>query len=61
VADVPPIYLRQMAAYRALLRGVYPGHRVRCALLWTDGPLWMEIPEELLDHQRVGQAPGGVP
>jgi ATP-dependent helicase/nuclease subunit A len=49
-----------MAAYRALLRGVYPGRSVRCALLWTDGPLWMEIPEELLDHQRVGQAPGGA-
>ena len=60
VADVPPIYLRQMAAYRVLLRGVYPGRSVRCVLLWTDGPLWMEIPEELLDHQRVGQAPGGA-
>jgi ATP-dependent helicase/nuclease subunit A len=60
VADVPLIYLRQMAAYRALLRGVYPGRSVRCVLLWTDGPLWMEIPEELLDHQRVGQAPGGA-
>lgn len=54
VADVPVLYLRQLAAYRALLRGVYPGRAVTCALLWTDGPLWMEMPEELLDQQRVG-------
>lgn len=54
VADVPTIYLRQLAAYRALLGGVYPGRAVRCALLWTDGPLWMEIPPELLDRQGLG-------
>jgi ATP-dependent helicase/nuclease subunit A len=57
VADVPAIYLRQLAAYRALLHGVYPGRTVTCALLWTDGPLWMEIPAELLDRQGVGTAP----
>jgi ATP-dependent helicase/nuclease subunit A len=57
VEDVPAIYLRQLAAYRALLNGVYPGRVVTCALLWTDGPLWMEIPAELLDRQGVGTAP----
>jgi ATP-dependent helicase/nuclease subunit A len=49
-ADVPPIYLAQMAAYRAVLAAVYPGRRVRCALLWTDGPSLLELPEDLLDH-----------
>jgi ATP-dependent helicase/nuclease subunit A len=47
-ADVPPIYLRQMAAYRAVLAAVCPGRRVRCALLWTDGPSLLELPEDLL-------------
>jgi ATP-dependent helicase/nuclease subunit A len=58
VSGVPLIYLRQLAAYRALLAGVYPGRTVRCALLWTDGPLWMEIPQELLVRQRVGTVTG---
>ncbi len=47
-ADVSPIYVRQMAAYRAAIGGLYPGRRLRCALLWTDGPTLMELPEDLL-------------
>jgi ATP-dependent helicase/nuclease subunit A len=47
--DVPPIYLRQMAAYRAVLREIYPPLTIRCALLWTDGPRLMQISEELLE------------
>ncbi len=49
IADVPPLYLAQMAAYRAALQPIYPGRRIRCALLWTDGPRLMELPRELLD------------
>jgi ATP-dependent helicase/nuclease subunit A len=49
VADVAPLYLRQMAAYRAVLRKVYPGRPVRAALLWTDGPRLMMLPDEALD------------
>ncbi|MGQ0664273.1 MAG: double-strand break repair helicase AddA [Pseudomonadota bacterium] len=44
-AEVAPVYLAQMAAYRAVLARIYPGRRIRCALLWTDGPLLMELPE----------------
>ncbi|MEN3953328.1 double-strand break repair helicase AddA [Iodidimonas sp. SYSU 1G8] len=47
--DVPPLYLGQMAAYRDLLRRIYPGRPVRCALLWTDGPSLMTLPDALLD------------
>jgi len=47
--DTPTIYLRQMAAYRAALSALYPGRPVRCALLWTDGPRLMELPEALLE------------
>ncbi|HET8727282.1 MAG TPA: double-strand break repair helicase AddA [Alphaproteobacteria bacterium] len=49
-AMVPGIYLRQMAAYRAALAGIYPGRRVVCALLWTDGPRLMPLSETLLDR-----------
>jgi ATP-dependent helicase/nuclease subunit A len=39
-----------MALYRAVLAPIWPGRRVRCALLWTDGPRLMELPEPLLDN-----------
>jgi ATP-dependent helicase/nuclease subunit A len=45
---VPAAYLRQMAAYRALLRQIYPDRRVRCALLWTQGPHLMPLDETAL-------------
>ncbi len=48
--EVPHTYLRQMAAYRQALRRIYPGKAVRCALLWTDGPVLMELPDTLLDR-----------
>src|SRR6185437_3013333 len=43
-------YLRQLAAYRAALRLVYPGRQVECALLWTAGPRLMAIDSALLDR-----------
>jgi ATP-dependent helicase/nuclease subunit A len=39
-----------MAAYRALLRTLYPKKAVRTALLWTDGPRLMPLPDKLLDR-----------
>ena len=49
-ADAAPrIYVRQMAAYRAALQAIYPGRPVRCALIWTDTPALMLLPERLLD------------
>ena len=50
-ADVPALYLRQMAAYRALLAEIYPRHRIDCFLLWTDGPRLMQLsPARLAAH-----------
>lgn len=49
VAQVPLPYLRQMAAYRAAVRLIYPGKTVRCVLLWSDGPRLMELPPDMLD------------
>jgi ATP-dependent helicase/nuclease subunit A len=47
-AAVAPLYLRQLAAYRAAVAAIYPERRVRCALLWTDGPHLMAVPDDLL-------------
>jgi ATP-dependent helicase/nuclease subunit A len=32
---LPPAYVAQLAAYRALLAPLYPAHSIRAALLWT--------------------------
>ncbi|MCK6418003.1 MAG: PD-(D/E)XK nuclease family protein [Alphaproteobacteria bacterium] len=41
--NVPQAYRAQMQAYKALLQGLYNGRTVRCALLWTDGPVLMAL------------------
>jgi ATP-dependent helicase/nuclease subunit A len=50
VEAVSEAYLRQLAAYRAVLRQIYPGRLVRTALVWTAGPAIMEIPQDVLDR-----------
>ena len=52
VAEVPPAYLDQLAAYRAAIAAVYPGKAVRCALLWTDEPALMPVASSALDARR---------
>ncbi len=49
VAQTPVLYLRQLAAYRAVLSAIYPDREVRCALVWTSGPIVAELPPGLLD------------
>jgi ATP-dependent helicase/nuclease subunit A len=53
VAGVSPLYLRQLACYRDAIRAIYPGHTVRCWLLWTDGPWLMDLPDTVLDEISV--------
>jgi ATP-dependent helicase/nuclease subunit A len=48
-AEVPRLYLAQMAAYQALLKAIHPDRKVRCALVWTDGPRLMELADDALD------------
>lgn len=55
VEATPVLYLRQMAAYRALLQGLYPDRTIRCVLVWTEGPRADVLPDALLD----AHAPGG--
>jgi ATP-dependent helicase/nuclease subunit A len=49
-SDVALAYRRQLALYRALLGGIYPGRTVRAFLLWTAAPLLMEIDARMLDE-----------
>ena len=49
IEDVPALYGRQLAAYRAALAAVYPDRTIRCGLLWTDSLVLMWLPDALLD------------
>jgi len=53
--EVSAAYLQQLATYQAALSRVYPGRRVECALLWTDGPRLMPISDALLAKHLPGQ------
>lgn len=53
--SVSPAYLAQMAAYRAVLRQIYPDKEIRSALVWTEGPLLMVLPDALLDSIIEGK------
>jgi ATP-dependent helicase/nuclease subunit A len=55
-AKTPVLYLRQMAAYRALLREVFPGRTIRCALVWTETATVTTLPDDLLEAHRPGSA-----
>ena len=48
--DTPEGILRQMAAYRAAMRLIWPGRPVRIAVLWTAARSLMPIPDAVLDH-----------
>jgi ATP-dependent helicase/nuclease subunit A len=49
--NVPPAYRRQLALYRAVLMRLYPDRPVRAALIWTDGPVMMELSADALDAE----------
>jgi ATP-dependent helicase/nuclease subunit A len=48
--DVDAAYIRQMALYVALLREAFPGRSVESALVWTDGPELMPLPNDLIER-----------
>jgi ATP-dependent helicase/nuclease subunit A len=49
----------QMALYAAVLAEVFPGRRIEAALVWTDGPKLMPIPEILLAQALADLGRGG--
>jgi ATP-dependent helicase/nuclease subunit A len=46
---VPGAYLGQMAAYRAVLRQIYPDRAIDLVLIWTDGPVAVTLASAALD------------
>lgn len=46
--EVPAVYLRQLAAYRAVLSKIYPDKTIDCLLLWTDAPRLMQISDAMI-------------
>ena len=47
--DVPDGLLRQMGAYGAALRQIYPDKRIDLAILWTAKPALMPLPHDLVN------------
>ena len=66
--DVPAPYLAQMAAYRAVLRQIYPERKIDLVLIWTDGPAAVTLDPAALDRFEAyltsvpdnAGAPGGA-
>jgi ATP-dependent helicase/nuclease subunit A len=48
IEEVEDAYIGQMAIYAAVLREVFPGRSIEAALVWTDGPKLMPVPEFLM-------------
>lgn len=49
IEDADPAYVLQLAVYAAVLRRLYPDRPVEAALVWTDGPKLMPVPQALMD------------
>ena len=49
IEDADRAYIVQMAVYRAVLAEIFPGRLIEAALVWTDGPNLMPVPEKLMD------------
>ena len=54
LAEVPLATLKQMGAYAAALGAIYPGRRVEAVLLYTQTPLLIALPAELLEAHKPG-------
>ncbi|MBI5942213.1 MAG: double-strand break repair helicase AddA [Caulobacterales bacterium] len=48
IEDADFAYRAQMAIYAAVLGEVFPGRRIEAALVWTDGPRLMPVPENMI-------------
>jgi ATP-dependent helicase/nuclease subunit A len=48
LADCDPAYITQMAVYAAVLAEIFPGRIIEAALIWTDGPKLMPVPERAI-------------
>jgi len=49
--ELPQIYRTQMTLYRTGASKIFPGRRIACALVWTEGPSLMALSDALLDAE----------
>ncbi|WP_293976606.1 double-strand break repair helicase AddA [Sphingomonas sp.] len=54
--EAPAHHLRQMAAYADALARIFPGRRIRAALLYTAGPRLFDLPPALLARYKPDYA-----
>jgi ATP-dependent helicase/nuclease subunit A len=54
-ADIPAAYLRQLAAYSAILQQIFPNLPVECTLIWTETATPMQIAPHLLARHAPAQ------
>ncbi|MEQ1725365.1 MAG: double-strand break repair helicase AddA [Sphingopyxis sp.] len=52
VGEVPVGYLKQMAAYVAALRVIFPNHAVSAALLFSEGPRLILLPDTVIEQHK---------
>jgi ATP-dependent helicase/nuclease subunit A len=57
LAEIPPAYLRQLAAYQAILSQIYPARRITCRLIFTANAVIMDVPPEMLARHAPAAAP----
>lgn len=48
-AELPQGHVAQMALYRELLKPIYPGKQIRAALIYTETPILIPVPDEMMD------------
>jgi ATP-dependent helicase/nuclease subunit A len=53
-ADIPGYHLRQMAAYTAALKVIFPDRAIVATLLYTSGPALFDLPPETLNRYKPG-------
>jgi ATP-dependent helicase/nuclease subunit A len=53
---VPLATLRQMAAYAMALEAIYPGREIATAVLYTQAPLLVPIPPDVIEQHKAGLA-----
>lgn len=53
VEEVPPAYITQLALYRALVAPLYPDKRVEAALLFSEGPYLITLPDAVMEQALI--------
>ncbi len=54
VEEAPLHHVRQMAAYAAALRTIFPGRTIEAGLLYTAGPILLALPDALIEAHKPG-------